>query len=223
MANKHQMPASEFGAGLASGSGVRVDVDDADVMRALAAAAGAGADMTRIHRAIAGHVLAVTQRRIEREVGPGGQPWPAFAASTLAGMSARRRANPKLLRDSVTLYSSLTPFADSGRAAVGTNVAYAAIHQFGGEIAQEARPQQVHVRDAAVGAGRAKDGRRVGSKLRFASARSRAKSLRSAWVTMPERTIRIPARPYLGIDDADRAEILGIIAETLDRELGWAA
>lgn len=220
---RDKMTPSEFGAGLASGSGVRVDVDDAGVLRALDLAAGAGADMARIHRAIAGHVLTVTQRRIEREIGPGGVHWPAFAASTLARMSARRRADPKLLRDSARLYSSLTALADSGRAAVGTNVVYAAIHQFGGDSVQHARSQQVHVRDAAVGAATTKDGRRVGSHRRFASAKSRAKSLRTEWVTMPERTIRIPARPYLGIDDADRAEILRIITDVLGGELGGAA
>lgn len=220
---RDKMTPSEFGAGLASGSGARVDVDDAAALRALDLAAGAGADMTRIHRAIAGYVLFSTQRRFERETGPGGVKWQSFAPSTLARMSARRRANPKLLRDSVRLYSSLTSLADSGRAAVGTNVAYAAIHQFGGEIAQAARSQQVHVRDAAVGAATTKDGRRVGSTRRFASAKSRAKSLRTEWVTMPERTIRVPPRPYLGIDDADRAEILRLIADALGRELGGAA
>lgn len=220
---RDKMTPSEFGAGLASGSGVRVDVDDAGVLRALDLAAGAGADMTRIHRAIAGYVLFSTQRRFEREIGPGGVKWPGFAPSTLARMSARRRANPKLLRDSARLYSSLTALGDSAGAAVGTNVVYAARHQFGGASVQHARSQQVHVREAAVGAGRAKDGRRVGSKRRFASAKSRAKSLRTEWVTMPERTLRTPARPYLGIDDADRAEILRIITDALGRELEGAA
>lgn len=221
--SQDKMTSGQLGAGLASGVGIRVDVDDAQVRRALDVAAAAGADMTRLHRAIAGHVLLTTQRRFERETGPGGVKWPAFAASTLARMSARRRADPKLLRDSVRLYDSLMPFSDSGSAAVGTNVVYAAIHQFGGDISQAARSQQVHVRDAAVGAATTKDGRRVGSKRRFASAKSRAKSRRTEWVTLPERTIRIPARPYLGIDEVDRAEILRIVADQLDATLTGAA
>jgi phage gpG-like protein len=51
--------------------------------------------------------------------------------------------------------------------------------------------------------------------LRFASARSRAASLHQKTFDVSGHTVSIPARPYLGFDDADKAEVLAILGDYL--------
>jgi phage gpG-like protein len=164
--------------------------------------------------AIGAALLFSAQRRFETQSGPDGPPWAPFAPSTLKSMPARRKP-PWLLRDTNRLYSSLTYVADAGAVEVGTNVVYAAPHQFGGDIPIPERQATATFRIATQGAATAADGRRVGSKLRFAKASTRAKSAHTKTFTVPAHTIRIPARPYLGISADDQAEILAIIGDDL--------
>lgn len=56
-----------------------------------------------------------------------GRPWKPWGAST-----KKRRAGGKKLQDSTHLAGSITYDADSSSVALGTNVVYGAIHQFGG-------------------------------------------------------------------------------------------
>lgn len=122
------------------------------------------------------------QARIEAERGPDGAAWPALAASTLK----RRGANARALRHTARLYQSLTHQVQGRQVLVGTNVVYAAIHQFGGEIERHARSQQA--RWTTRGPLRGRFTKRGG---------------RSGWVTIGGGRVRIPARPFLGLDEAD--------------------
>lgn len=195
--------------------GITVAIDDKAVMAALDRLVAAGGNLAPVMPAIAGAVVTSTQRRFEAEAGPGGEKWQPFAKSTLARMSKRRRTRPFLLRDKVSpgLYSSIHAETTDTSAEVGTNLRYAAIHQFGGDVKQTERQQTSTFRYANEGAGRTKEGLRVGSKLRFARASTRAKSKHERSFAIPARTIRIPARPYLGVDASDQAEILAIIED----------
>ncbi|HSI41767.1 MAG TPA: phage virion morphogenesis protein [Xanthobacteraceae bacterium] len=197
--------------------GIRIVVDDAEVQAGLSRLAAAGGALAPAMADIGSAMLASTQRRFEAEAGLGGVKWQPFAPSTLKRMSAKRRARPLLLRDKVSpgLYSSLTTQSDEHQVQVGTNLRYAAIHQFGGEVKLPERQQTSSFRYAAQGAGRTKDGRRVGSRLRFAKASSRAKSRHERTFTVGAHSVTIPARPYLGIDDQDRAEIAAILEQHL--------
>lgn len=195
--------------------GIRIAVDDAEISAALAKLAAAGGDLGAVMADISSAMLTSTQRRFEAQAGPGDVKWTPFAKSTLARMKPSRRARPFLLRDKVSpgLYSSITAHSDERSAEVGTNLRYAAIHQLGGEVKIPEREQTATFRYASEGAGKTKDGRRVGSRLRFAKASTRAKSRHERSFRVGAHSIRIPARPYLGIDDADRAEILDIVAD----------
>ncbi len=110
-----------------------------------------------------GHYLvASTHRRFERERAPDGTPWLKSARAIAEG--GQTLTNTGRLRGSIV--HTLT---DGGRGVeVGTNVVYAAIHQF---------------------SGRAGRGRRT----------------------------KIPARPYLGVDEHDRDTILRIVAQAIER------
>ncbi|GGB55074.1 virion morphogenesis protein [Roseibium aquae] len=183
-------------------SGVRqaLTIEDAEVNAALDRVARAGGDTSALMAEIGAAMLYSVQRRFERETGPDGTPWPRHAPRT-ARQRARRRSRgnapltPKLLRDSARLFSSITSETTPETAAVGTNVVYAAIHQTGGTITQYPQSRKVRFR-------------KVGGRLRFA--RKAHKRAFEKPVTYGTRTIVIPARPYLGFSDADRAEILAL-------------
>lgn len=204
-----------------AGASIRIDADAAPFGTAFGRLLHAAGDLTPAMRAIAGEMLFSTQRRFEREAGPGGDAWARLAASTIR-RSPRRAPPAKILRDTVRLFRSLTTEADAGSAAVGTNVVYAAMQQFGGDIPRPAREASAWLRTARHGAGRNKAGKRVGSKLRFARAGDRAKSMRQVFFTVPAHVIRVPARPYLGVDAADERVILDTIEGHLARAAGGA-
>ena len=140
---------------------VSLEIDSATLDAALARVAAVlsrpNAAMDRIGR----YLVASTLQRFERERGPGGKPWLKSARAIADG--------GRTLTDTGRLRGSIAhTVTDGGRAVeVGSNVLYAAIHQFGG---------------------RAGRGRRV-----------------TLW-----------ARPYLGIDEQDRTNILGIVARALE-------
>lgn len=197
-----------------SGTSIKIEVADAEIATALKGLIAASGDLLPVFEDIGAALLFSSQRRFEAQAGPDGQPWAPFARSTLKRMPVRRKP-PQLLRDRGRLYSSLTFAADTGAVEIGTNLAYAAIHQFGGDIPIPERQGSATFIIAAKGAGKAKDGRRVGSRLRFARANTRAKSKHTKEFTVPAYSISIPARPYLGISEGDKAEILAIITDHL--------
>lgn len=197
-----------------SGTSIRIEVDDAEIAAGLRRLTEAGQDLGPAMAAIGGALLFSTQRRFETKSGPDGGAWAPFAPSTLKRMPDRRKP-PELLRDRGRLYSSLTFAADDGAVEVGTNIVYGAIHQFGGDIVMPERQGSATFVAVREGAATAKDGRRVGSKLRFARASTRAKSKQTKTFAVPTHTVRIPARPYLGVSEGDKVEILAILEHHL--------
>ncbi|MDQ0454714.1 phage virion morphogenesis protein [Rhizobium paknamense] len=150
---------------------------------------------------VAAYLLTSTQQRFEQEIGPDGQKWKplkARTASVRAGRGRKMRGTDHILRDTVRLYSSLSTSSDASSATIGTNVEYAAIHQFGGVIRQTARSQKLSLKRI-----------RGSKKVRFVKAGTKGATELEAIIGA--REITIPARPYLGINDADRAEIATII------------
>lgn len=75
---------------------------------------------------IASYGVSSTQQRFIEEKGPDDQSWPKSLRAIEDGGST--------LRDTARLFQSLTHEAAAGFAAWGTNVIYAGIHQFGGDI-----------------------------------------------------------------------------------------
>lgn len=206
--------------------GARIRVEDAELKAAFAQAIDAGADPRAMLSDIGAYLVTSSQRRFELETGPGGVKWAPFARSTLRRMPKRRQP-PRLLRDKIRLFQSLIYLVEGATLLQGTNLEYAAIHQFGGEVKQAARTQTATFRLAKEGAGRKldKDGNviRVGSRLRFAKASTRAKTAHQKSFEVGARSFNVPARPYLGIDAADRAEILAIATDHYGRATGAEA
>ncbi|MDE0048217.1 MAG: phage virion morphogenesis protein [Rhodospirillales bacterium] len=137
---------------------VDIAVRDGTLARLATVLSHPGDVMDRIGR----YMVAATHRRFENERAPDGTPWLKSARAIAEGN--------RTLTDTGRLRGSIThTLTDGGRGVeVGTDVLYAAIHQFGG---------------------------RAGRK----------------------RRAKIPARPYLGVDERDSAAILRIVARAIER------
>lgn len=145
-------------------------------------------------REAASHMRSVVQLRFDRQTGPGGMRWwPSARASKQGGQTLRASS---LLRNSITAHATAT----EGR--VGTNVVYAARHQFGFRGAVQV---PAHVRIVAKAFGRT---------LPFPVA---------ATVKAHTAYAFTPRRPFLGFDNQDRADLLEIAREHLQRVAGAAA
>ena len=99
-------------------------------------------------------LVTLTQERFEAERAPDGTPWTPFALATLrrrlgsqkpkkGGKGGGASLAPKLLQDKRILFRSITYQADASGVAEGTNVKYAALHQFGGT--EDMAPGPAHV------------------------------------------------------------------------------
>lgn len=135
-----------------------------------------------------------TRQRFLDQREPGGSAWPPSLRARLEGGIT--------LTDSARLRDSITHNASNSGVEVGTNVLYAAIHQFGGTI-------------------RAKTEKglfiQFGARGKTAKTRT-GKTKSGKWRGEVRRPMQvtIPARPFLGIDDSDEARITEIATRWLE-------
>ncbi|MPZ57615.1 MAG: phage virion morphogenesis protein [Rhizobiales bacterium] len=157
--------------------GVRIRVDAEAALRDLGRMMARAEKPRGMFDAIGASLVTSTQMHFERGTGPDGSPWPpSLRALTEGG---------KTLIDSAILMQSITFVASDTGVEVGTNILYAAVHQFGATI--QAKTDQ---------------------GLRF--------KVGDQWVR--KDSVTIPARPFLGLDDADSAEIVHIAEDWLAGE-----
>lgn len=157
-----------------AGANVRIEIIDAEVKAALDGLAARGEDLQPAMDRIGSMLVASVIHRFETGAGPGGTPWaPSIRARTEGG---------KTLVDKARLRTSITYVPGPTSVEIGTNVVYAAIHQFGGTIHAKNAPHLVF---------------KVGGQF------------------VSKDQVTIPARPFLGIDEGDRAEINHILRDHL--------
>lgn len=162
---------------------IEVRVEHAAAVTALERLAAATRDRAPLMRSLAGSLADAVEENFAREGRPkwlGIQPNP-------------RRAGGQILQDSGRLAASIVSSSDNDGAVVGTNVKYAAIHQFGGQT----RPHPIKPRNKKA---LAFGGRVVKSVNHPGSA--------------------IPARPFLTLTDDDAAGIEMTVENYLRQALG---
>ena len=175
-------------------SGFTIHVDDAAVLTALRRLAGVFDDPSAIAREIAALGENATRLRFKTETAPDGTRWkPSLRAQISGGRTLTRDGH---------LSGSLSSQSGADFAEWGVNSIYAAIHQFGGDIEIAARSQKAYFK-------RYKNGS-VGNRF--------VKKKRSNFaqiVTIGAYTIRMPARPFLGISPDDASDIVALIEHRL--------
>ncbi|PZO81606.1 MAG: phage virion morphogenesis protein [Mesorhizobium amorphae] len=184
--------------------GIRIVVDDAAAQGAIARLQAATTDLGPAMSAIGAALVTSTQRRFERQAGPDGKGWKALSPRTANKRitSKRRRGTENILRVSGRLYSSIVSEASDTEVSVGTNVIYAAVQQLGADITMPERQQTVYQTF----------NEKTGDVTGF-TRRSRANLARDFKVGA--HTVSVPARPFLGVSEGDRKEILDIVADHL--------
>lgn len=142
------------------------------------------------------------QLRFRSTSGPDGAAWEkSFRAKHEGGqtLSLSRR-----------LRNSITYAATGSTATVGTNVVYAAIHQFGGTVrAKNAQFLSIPVTPAARAAGSPRNmaGLHVAQTLKGQFILVDAKGVTQFLL---RKQVTIPARPFLGVSAGDRVELIGV-------------
>ncbi|HFR1360801.1 TPA: phage virion morphogenesis protein [Shigella sonnei] len=159
-----------------------VDIDTRGVQRHLNHLLQGIKHRQPLMQALAGDMWNAVEENFKQQGRPTWAGWsPAYAA---------RRGPGQILQRKGRLAASIVPVADNQMARVGTNVKYAAIHQFGGTINMPARSQRAYYRQR-------KDGT-IGNRFVHKS-----RSNYSEWHTLPAYNIEIPARPFLQLTDED--------------------
>ena len=97
-----------------------------------------------------------------------------------------KKTGGNTLTNTAALKGSIKAKSDSKGASVGTNLVYAATHQFGAERTIRAKNVK---------------------NLRF--------KIGDRWISKPEVHVKIPARSFLGVSDEDMAEAKELIIEQL--------
>lgn len=97
-----------------------------EVLDNLGEAAARTENARGLYDSIGAALAASAQRRFEEEADPAGNPWPPSLRALVMGGRTLTRTG--------ALVASITHEANDDSAAVGTDLIYAAIHQFGGTI-----------------------------------------------------------------------------------------
>lgn len=167
--------------------GARITVDDEEVKKALGKILNRIKNPRPMLAEIGETMVSSTQDRFESGRSPEGKPWPKSHRTRVGG--------GQVLVDTARLKNSVNYQVRSDEVAVGTNVKYAGTHQFGakrGSFGTVSARIPEHVRSGGI---------RV---------RSHTRTMKLPWGD-------IPARPYLGISDSDRREIVQIAEDELLR------
>lgn len=136
-------------------------------------------DKAGVMNAIAEGLRTSTVERFRSEESPDGHKWePSIRAQQKGG---------KTLTKTTALKTSIKSQADESGLAVGTNLVYAATHQYGDERTIRAKNSKY---------------------LRF--------QIGDRWVSVPSVRVNIPARPFLGISEQDNREIQDILEEIFE-------
>lgn len=181
-----------------AGTSLDIQVRDLDIdapLETLRALDRRAVDLTDVMDEIGGALVRSTLMRFERGVSPGGTLWTP-------SQRAREQGGQTLL-EKRRLHDSITHDAGRDNVKVGTNIVYAAIHQFGGTIQREAGRQTIYRRyNERTG--------KLGTRF--------VPRKRSNFATdhdVGPYSITMPARPFLGVDEDDERDIHNILADAI--------
>lgn len=154
------------------------------------------------------YMLRSTRDRAALEIDPDGRKWRPLEPGYARWKRKKRPGVPILKFDFHMLGDRLAYQVDDDGLLVGSSAPYAARHQFGGSSLHAA-----HSRKQAFAKNKPN-----GMKV-FARAGSKDAD-HEKWVTVPEHTTTVPARPFLGVSTADAKELLDIAEEHISDALG---
>ena len=189
--------------------------DDGAFRRRLMGMGAAARDLSPVMERIGASGMASTDMRFEREVDPDGQPWAALRPSTIAKKAKAGRE--RMLQWSGRLRSSFTRQVTANSVTWGTNLAYAAAHQYGAEISRYAQTlldSRISMRRVMRTTTR-KDGSEVKYQGLLFTREGDKRTVAMARRVVGEGRIVIPARPFAGMNAAEKTEYVGMVQDHL--------
>lgn len=187
---------------------INFEINDSAVLAAFNRLISAGSNPAPALDAVGQTLVGNVQLGFDKSVSPYGTPWLALK---------HRQGKP--LIDSGKLRSSVNYQVSGNSVEVGTNREYAAVHQFGADIARAAYSKLVrHRTDAKGNLLRTKHFN--GRGLIFA--KDSHQRVQERWFEVGAHKVNIPARPFLPTDGLPPAwvdDVLDAIQNTLTDEL----
>lgn len=180
-------------------AGASVIVDDQEVIDAFKRLVDTGHNQTRALNEIGRYGKTSTQFRFRNQVGPDFRRWkPSKRAEEWGGQTLRKTGR---------LRNSITYNVDPKGVEWGTNVIYAAAHQFGIDEEQSVKAYFRRPPSVKVGRKRVHKTTRSGAQITYR-------------VNAHKRHMKLPARPFLGVNDVDRSYLLEILRREMLRQAG---
>lgn len=138
-------------------------------------------DRKKINATLGAQVRSTTMERFKRSKDPTGKRWKTSIRAASEG--------GKTLIQTAQLRNSIRVKSDASGLAVGTNLVYAATHQFGDERTIRAKKAKA---------------------LRF--------RVNGQWISKQQVRVKIPARPYLGLSEDDLQELKESVEDFIQKE-----
>ncbi|WPZ33223.1 phage virion morphogenesis protein [Thalassobaculum sp. OXR-137] len=173
-----------------AGFSASLSIDEVRAATVLSQWADGGQDLTELLDPIGAALRDNVLDRFETGKGPDGTAWPKSRRASQEG--------GQTLVDSARLRNSMTYEASAGEVMVGTNVIYAAIHQFGGVI-------------------RAK----TEKGLSFTVPGFAAEGGQEGFVNV--QSVTMPPRPFVGFGPEDEASVIDMFEAWLFTPIAMAA
>lgn len=173
---------------------IDITVDDAELKAALKQLAAKLNDLKPFFNDAGETLLNSTRERFRSQTDPDGARWPALSPAYAA---RKPRNKDKILTLSGALRGTLVKQADKDSLRIGSPLVYAATHQFGaakGSFGTVTARVNEYTRRSRKGAS--------------FTVRAHTRQMRVPWGD-------IPARPFLGLSDADRADLLDALNDYL--------
>lgn len=192
---------------------IKISISDEALRAALGRLIASLTDTTPTMRDLSEIMIDASARAFDKTADPAtGTPWQPLSASRQRQRAHKGRSIANMLQDGGLLVGSIARPSGPGavreigpdHALVGTDVPYAAIHQFGGTIKREAAPMTVRLRK--------KNGR-----IQFAE--NKHKRVRIVDTVHKAYTITLPARPFIGVSPTDIQDMLDTITRNLQKAL----
>ncbi|MCC2096556.1 MAG: phage virion morphogenesis protein [Hyphomicrobiales bacterium] len=116
-----------------TGISYRVEIEDQDLQAELTRMIAQMGDLRPFHLNVGEHLLNSVDDRFQGQHDPKGAPWKPLAPATAAKRVARGQVPLTILRARGHLAGSFAYQAGAHQVEIGSNLVYAAIHQFGGQ------------------------------------------------------------------------------------------
>lgn len=184
-----------------TGISIQIDLRDAEARDRLADLMSRMDRRRPFFQSIGERLDASTKERFRTETDPSGAPWTPLARATIKARTRKKQLPLTILRSNTrgksgsSLAGSINVQASEDEVRIGSPLEHAAIHQLGGIIQQPARTSKIY---------RTKD--RTGQIGRRFAKKTKANHVTE--VKIPAYSITMPARPYLGLTEADETAIL---------------